>query len=55
MENKTGVLINSWLDAEGMENVGFKLLVDHVEKWMFIKSKGEEKKKSENDVAWLAR
>lgn len=38
------VLINSWLDAEGMENVSFKLLVDHAEKWMFIKNKEEKKK-----------
>lgn len=46
------LLINLWLDAEGMENVGLKLLVDHVEKWMFIKSKGEERgEKSENNVA----
>lgn len=27
------------------ENVSFKPLVDHVEKWMFIKSKGEKKKR----------
>lgn len=43
-KTRPGVLINSWLDAEGMENVGFKLLVDHAEKWMFIKSKEEKKK-----------
>lgn len=30
-ENKTGALINSWLDTKGTENVAFKLPINHVE------------------------